>query len=58
MEFRSTNPVFSRVSKSREASYPYVTGKTATFSGIAVKTGFYSQLLLEFLHIYGLIYKH
>lgn len=39
MEFKSSNPVFTQVSRTNETSYSYVTGKTATFSGIAVKTG-------------------
>lgn len=46
MEFRSTNPVFSRVSKSRDVSHAYVTGKTATFSGIAVKTGILLAIII------------
>ena len=39
----STNPIISSVRKERKEqsqSYSYVTGETATFSGIATKTGF------------------
>jgi len=40
VRFKSSNPVFTHVSKSNETNYTYVTGKTATFSGIAIKSGF------------------
>jgi uncharacterized YccA/Bax inhibitor family protein len=39
MRFHSKNPVLTKIASSSETSYSYVTGKTATFSGIAIKTG-------------------
>lgn len=40
MEFKSKNPVLNKIeSKAETSNYSYVTGETATFSGIATKTG-------------------
>ncbi len=40
MEFQSKNPVLNNIeSKVEDTNYSYVTGRTATFSGIATKTG-------------------
>ncbi|QVK17073.1 Bax inhibitor-1/YccA family protein [Mycoplasmatota bacterium] len=40
MEFKSKNPVLNKIESTVETNnYSYVTGETATFSGIATKTG-------------------
>ncbi len=52
MEFNSRNPVLNRVeSNTKNQSYDYVTGRTATFSGIATKTG----ILLSIIFAVSLI---
>lgn len=46
MEFNSKNPVLNKInSRVESGNQTYVTGKTATFSGIAVKTGFMLSII-------------
>ncbi|HEY8365417.1 MAG TPA: Bax inhibitor-1/YccA family protein [Haloplasmataceae bacterium] len=46
MEFQSKNPVLTKIDSSVEYNYSYATGKTASFTGIATKTGILLGIIL------------